>query len=214
LDPEPERTKATTAQDEVVAGTPSSGGATHLKVASDGGIKRALWVAGEQMRHFQVQMEEAEQRAGQSGFAYLEYMEARLDWMMRRDAKSSLEAGKCYRIPGGADSTGIPQDLFGGEPYLLFSAYEDGRATQVAVPMVDGPAIRDMQRMVRSMRWDLVRQYVDEFNAMSDAERASRRASCAGKGRVFPNLPKHVNDLTSHRLEWSLTGDYIFILDE
>lgn len=166
------------------------------------------------MRHFQAEMEKAEAVAGESESGYLAFLEARVEWMMRRDAVASLKEGKCYRIPGGADSKGIPQDLFGGAPYMLFSASEGEVGTQVAVPMVEAAEIRDLERTIRALRWDLVRRYADEFNAKPDAERVALRATCAGKGRVFPGLPQHVNDRTAHRLDWSDVGNYILLRDE
>jgi hypothetical protein len=185
-----------------------------LELASDGNIGRALWLAGEQMRHFQAEMESAEAAAGESEFKYLAFLEARLRWMMRRDAVASLQDKKCFRIPGGANFKGSPQDLFGGAPYLLFSASEGDSKTQVAVPMVEAAEIRELEKTIRVLRGDLVRRYVYEFNSKPDADRAALRATCAGKGRVFPGLPQHVNDLTAHRLDWSEVGNYILLRGE
>lgn len=185
-----------------------------LEVTNKDNIRVSLWLAGEQMRHFQAEMEKAEAAAGESEFGYLAFLSARLEWMMRRDAVASLQEGKCYRIPGGSNSKGIPQDLFGGAPYMLFSGSEDGVSTQVAVPMVAAAEIRELERSVRSLRWDLVRRYADEFNAKPEAERVALRATCEGKGRVYPGLPKQVNDWTAHRLDWSEVGNYILLRDE
>ena len=153
-----------------------------------------------------------EPRTTESGFVYLEYLEADLSWRMEKGALETLERGECYAMPSSVSGV-MPQDLFAGQPFMGYTGPVDNGPSWVAVPVGDGPAIMALRRSILELREVLVSEYIAEFNAKPDADRASLRASCAGKGLhyEFPGLPYHVSSLVAWRMSWSATGNYIAI---
>lgn len=170
------------------------------------------FVVSTNLASFAKRREELEPRTAESGFFYLEYLEADLAWRMEKGALATLERGECYAMPSTASGV-MPQDLFAGQPYMGYSGPVSGGPSWVAVPVGDGPAILAMRRSIRELRELLVSQYIADFNAKPDAERAALRASCAGKGIKFefPGLPENVSQWVAWRMSWSAVGNFISI---
>jgi hypothetical protein len=164
------------------------------------------------VRTFDQRRAALEPRTTESGFVYLEYLEADLSWRMEKGALETLERGECYAMPSSASGV-MPHDLFAGQPFMGYTGPVDNGPSWVAVPVGDGPAIMALRRSILELREVLVSEYIVAFNAKPDAERASLRASCAGKGLhyEFPGLPYHVSSLVAWRMSWSATGNYIAI---
>lgn len=179
----------------------------------DPSIAHALtFVVRTNLASYAQKREELEPRTAESGFVYLEYLEMDLKWRMEKGSLTTLERGECYAMPATASGV-MPQDLFAGQPYMVYSGPVRGGPSWVAVPVGDGPAIMATQRSIRELRELLVSQYIADFNAKPDAERAALRASCAGKGIKFefPGLPENVSQWVAWRMSWPAVGNFISI---
>jgi hypothetical protein len=190
--------------------SPPSGGAAEarpnqaLDRVSEDALEQTRYFANLERENFEKELRAAEADAGSSTIGYLRFLEAQLNWTMRRDAVASIDAGQCYLVPGGHS---VMPDLFQGVPYLAYTTgpTRNGQSTKVAVPMIDAEAIKELQRTVRETRAAILERYVAEHNLKPEAERAHVHERF---GAEIVGLPAFVADMVRYRLRWSEDGQH------
>jgi hypothetical protein len=175
-----------------------------LERASEDALEQTRYFANLERENFEKELRSAEGEAGSSTIGYLRFLEAQLNWTMRRDAVASIDAGQCYMVPGGHS---VMPDLFQGVPYLAYTTgpTRNGQSTKVAVPMIEAEAIKELQRTVRETRQVILERYVAEHNLKPEAERAHVHERF---GSEIVGLPAFVADMVRYRLRWSEDGQH------
>jgi hypothetical protein len=194
----------TPALEAVLPGDSARAPAQALEPVGDQIIVQTRYFANLERENSEKRLQAAESEAGSSTIGYLRFLEEKLFWMMRRDAVASLDAGRCYFVPGGHSF--LP-DLFDGVPYLAYSTgpRRNGQSTSVAVPMIEAEAIKELERTVRETREAILERYVAEHNLKPEAERAHVHERF---GAEIVGLPAFVADMVRYRLRWSEDGQH------